>query len=94
MLRVHDDGRCGTPTPASARARLLEPIPFGPGVHHEQSGWRFRVVEDETELVLQTVEGGRWRELYGFVPEPAPIVDLEVSSWYTSTIPARRSSPG
>ena len=87
VLRVHDDGRMWHADAGFGMGTLLDPIPFGPGVHHEQSGWQFRVVQDETELVLQAMEGGRWRELYGFVPEPAPIVDLEVSSWYTSTHP-------
>ena len=87
VLRVHDEGRMWHADAGFGKGTLLEPIPFGPGVHHEQSGWQFRIVQDESELVLQTMEDGRWVELYGFVPEPAPIVDLEVSSWYTSTNP-------
>jgi N-hydroxyarylamine O-acetyltransferase len=87
VLRVHDDGRMWHADAGFGMGTLLDPIPFGPGVHHEQSGWQVRVVQDETELVLQAMEGGRWQELYGFVPEPAPIVDLEVSNWYTSTYP-------
>jgi N-hydroxyarylamine O-acetyltransferase len=76
------------------RGTLLEPIPFGPGVAHEQSGWRFRVVQDEIELVLQTENGERWVDLYGFVPEAAPLVDLEVSNWYTATHPRSRFVSG
>jgi arylamine N-acetyltransferase len=66
---------------------LLEPIPFGPGSEHEQSGWLFRVVEDGDELVLQTQDAGEWRDLYGFVPQPVPLVDIETSNWFTSTYP-------
>ena len=51
---------------------LLEPIPFGPGAEHEQSGWRFRVVQDGAEHVLQTADGPDWYDVYGFVPEPVP----------------------
>jgi N-hydroxyarylamine O-acetyltransferase len=66
---------------------LLEPIPFGPGDAHEQAGWRFRVVEDGPELVLQTAQDGTWVDLYGFVPEPVPFIDVETSNWFTSTHP-------
>lgn len=66
---------------------LLEPIPFGPGVEHEQSGWRFRIVADGAEHVLQTIEGSDWADVYGFVPEPVPRVDIETSNWFTCTHP-------
>ena len=66
---------------------LLEPIPFGPGDVHEQSGWRFRVVEDGPEYVLQTHAGGEWVDQYGFVPEPVPLIDVELSNWWTCTRP-------
>jgi N-hydroxyarylamine O-acetyltransferase len=69
------------------RGTLLEPIPFGPGATHEQSGWRFRVVEDGPELVLQTAQDGQWVDLYGFVPEPVPFIDIETSNWFTCTHP-------
>jgi len=66
---------------------LLEPIPFGPGGSYEQSGWGYRVVPDEAELVLQTRHAGQWMDLYGFVPEPVPRVDIETSNWFTCTHP-------
>jgi arylamine N-acetyltransferase len=66
---------------------LLEPIPFGPGAVHEQSGWRFRVVPEADQLVLQTADGSGWVDLYGFVPEPVPQIDVETSNWFTSTHP-------
>jgi N-hydroxyarylamine O-acetyltransferase len=66
---------------------LLEPIPFGPGEVHEQSGWRFRVVPDGDELVLQAADGSRWIDLHGFIPEPVPRIDVETSNWFTSTHP-------
>ncbi len=65
----------------------LDPLPFGRGFEHEQSGWRFRIVEDGHELVLQTVEDEQWVDVYGFIPDPVPFVDLETSNWWISTHP-------
>lgn len=68
---------------------LLDPIPFGPdgAAVHEQSGWSFRVIEEGSELVLQTLAEGAWSDLYAFFPERVPRVDIEVSNWWTSTNP-------
>jgi N-hydroxyarylamine O-acetyltransferase len=66
---------------------LLDPIPFGPGGEYEQAGWRYRVVEDGRELVLQMRDGDTWADQYGFVPEEAPFVDIETSNWFVSTWP-------
>ena len=37
--------------------------------------------------MLQTEEGDGWLDLYGFVPQPVPFVDVETSNWFTSTYP-------
>jgi N-hydroxyarylamine O-acetyltransferase len=68
---------------------LLDPIPFGadPASVHEQSGWRFRVVEDGPELVLQAAGSDGWSDVYGFVPQPAPRIDIDVGNWWTATNP-------
>jgi N-hydroxyarylamine O-acetyltransferase len=76
----HADVGLGTGTP-------LEPLPFGAGSEHDQSGWRFRIVEDGAELVLQAVQEEDWTDMYGFLPEPVPQVDVETSNWFTSTHP-------
>ena len=52
-----------------------------------QSGWRFRIVEEGPELVLQTVRAGRWADVYAFAPQASPPVDLETSNWFTATHP-------
>jgi N-hydroxyarylamine O-acetyltransferase len=88
VLHAHDEG--GTVWHADVGFGLgapLEPLPFGPGEQHEQSGWRFRIIEDGQELVMQTIEDGEWVDLYGFLPEPAPRVDLETSNWWVCTHP-------
>jgi N-hydroxyarylamine O-acetyltransferase len=68
---------------------LLDPIPFGPDPDrvHEQSGWRYRVVEDADELVLQTRGPDGWSDVYGFVPCRVPRIDIEVSNWWICTNP-------
>jgi N-hydroxyarylamine O-acetyltransferase len=79
-VRWHADVGFGLRTP-------LEPMPFGPGNEHDQAGWRYRVVEDGPELVLQSADGDRWCDLYGFLPEPVPMIDIETSNWFTCTHP-------
>ena len=67
---------------------LLEPIPFGPGGEYEQSGWRYRVESYGDQLVLMARSSdGAWSDMYSFVPEPAPAIDVETSNWFASTYP-------
>jgi N-hydroxyarylamine O-acetyltransferase len=87
VLRVHADGAVWHADVGFGSGTLLEPIPFGAGDVHDQSGWQVRVVEDGDELVLQTLDGEAWADLYGFVPEPVPLIDVETSNWFTSTFP-------
>jgi N-hydroxyarylamine O-acetyltransferase len=85
--RVHDGDRVWLADVGFGNGTMLEPIPFGPGDEHQQSGWRFRVVQDGAEHVLQTVEDSDWVDVYGFAPEPVPFVDIETSNWFTCTHP-------
>jgi N-hydroxyarylamine O-acetyltransferase len=87
VLRVQAGGADWHADVGFGHGTLLEPIPFGPGGPYEQSGWRFRVVQDGPELVLQTAEDGDWVDLYGFLTEPVPSVDIETSNWFTCTHP-------
>lgn len=87
LLRVRAEGSTWHADVGFGRGSLFEPIPFGPGPEQEQCGRRFRVIEDGAELVLQTEREEGWEDLYGFSPEPVPLVDVEVASWYTSTYP-------
>jgi N-hydroxyarylamine O-acetyltransferase len=87
VLRVGAEGATWHADVGFGRGSLIEPLPFGPGPAGEQSGWRFRVVQERQELVLQIAEGDHWADLYGFVAEPVPFVDLETSNWFTSTHP-------
>jgi N-hydroxyarylamine O-acetyltransferase len=87
VLRVRDGSGEWHADVGFGAGTLLDPIPFGPGEVHEQSGWRFRVVPEAAELVLQTADGSDWIDLYAFLPEPVPQIDVETSNWFTSTHP-------
>lgn len=87
VLRVRAEGSDWHADVGFGGGGLLEPLPFGPGAEDEQSGWRFRIVEEEPELVLQTEREDEWVDVYGLVPHPVPFVDLETSNWFTSTHP-------
>ncbi len=87
VLGVQYEGACWLADAGFGAGTLLEPLPFGPAGEHTQAGWRFQVIQDGAELVLQTAEDSGWIDLYGFVPQPVPPVDLETSNWFTSTHP-------
>jgi N-hydroxyarylamine O-acetyltransferase len=87
VLRVPADGSEWLADVGFGLGSLLEPLPFGSGGEHEQAGWRFRLVADGPELVLQSAQRGELVDLYGFVPQPVPFADVETSNWFTSTHP-------
>ncbi len=87
VLRVREGGTDWHADVGFGAGGQLDPLPFGPGPEHDQSGWRFRVVEDDNELVLQTIRDRDWTDLYGLVPEPVPPIDVQMSNWFTSTHP-------
>jgi N-hydroxyarylamine O-acetyltransferase len=87
LLRVTEDGRPWLADVGFGGGGLLDPVPFEVGVETDQSGWRYRLVEDGPELALQVFQDGSWTDMYGFVPEPVPVIDVEVSNWYTATHP-------
>ena len=66
---------------------LLEPMPIEPSGEVRQGGWRFRIVEDGPERVLQSFGPGGWRDLYAFTLEPQLLIDFVVANHYTSTHP-------
>ena len=87
VLRVSYRGASWLADAGFGSGALLEPVPFGPVDVHEQSGWRFRVVEEGPELVLQSIDGEEWMDLYAFSPTPVPLIDIETSNWFVSTHP-------
>jgi len=87
LLRVVADGDAWLADVGFGGGGLLDPVPFEVGVESDQSGWRYRLMEDGNELVLQVFQDGGWTDMYGFVPEPVPAVDIEVNNWFTATHP-------
>lgn len=87
LLRVREEGSDWHADVGFGIGSLFEPIPFGPGEERVQSGWRYRVLYEGPELVLQTVRGDEWVDAYSFAPHPVPFVDLETANWFTSTHP-------
>ena len=91
LLRVTDaEGKEWHADVGFGLGTLLDPIPFGPDSNaaHEQSGWTFRVIDDGPELVLQTRGPDGWSDVYGFVPQSAPRIDIEVNNWWICTNPS------
>ncbi len=87
VLRVRDGADTWLADVGFGLGTPIEPIPFAAGAEVEQLGWRFRLIEDDRELVLQTGDDGGWVDVYGFVPEPVPPIDIETSNWFTATSP-------
>jgi N-hydroxyarylamine O-acetyltransferase len=94
LLRVSEGGRPWLADVGFGGGGLLDPVPFEVGVETEQSGWLYRLVEDGAELVLQVFQDGDWSDMYGFVPEVVPAIDVEVSNWYTATHPTSQFVTG
>ena len=87
LLRVRDGENDWHADVGFGNGSLLEPLPWGQGEEYVQGGWSFRVVEEGPLLVLQSIRGGAWSDVYAFSPEPVPMVDIETSNWFTSTHP-------
>jgi len=93
-LEVWHEGRSLLADVGFGGGTLLEPLPWGPGVEHEQAGWRHRIVERGPEHVLQAFREGRWQDLYAYLPHPVPAVELEPANWWTSAHPSSRFVTG
>jgi N-hydroxyarylamine O-acetyltransferase len=88
LLRVSEGARVWHVDVGFGGGTPIAPLPWGPGEEHELAGWRFRVVEEQGGLVLQTVDGGAWSDVYVFDSQPAPMIDIEMNNWWTATHPA------
>jgi N-hydroxyarylamine O-acetyltransferase len=87
VLMVSSEGARWHADVGFGRGTPFHPLPFGPGGEHEQLGWRYRIVEDGPELVLQSFEAGQWLDLYAFPAQPVPPIDVETINWWVCTHP-------
>jgi N-hydroxyarylamine O-acetyltransferase len=88
LLRVQAEGAEWLADVGFGLGSPLEPLPFSVGEVRQQAGRSYRIAEAGAELVLQNAgDDGEWIDLYSFVPQAVPLVDLETSNWYTSTHP-------
>ncbi len=94
LLAVRWEGESWHADAGFGGGTLLEPLPWGPGEEHEQSGWRYRIVERAPEWVLQRASAHGWADLYAFLPHPVPEVDVQTINWWTSTHPNSRFVTG
>jgi N-hydroxyarylamine O-acetyltransferase len=87
VLRVWVDGQAWLADVGFGFGGWLDPIPCGAGGPYSQCGWRFRVVLDGPELVVQAARGEEWVDQYGVVLSPVPLIDIVTANWMTSTYP-------
>lgn len=86
-LSVRADGRDWLCDVGFGGGGLWEPLLLEPSGEIRQGDWRFRLVEDGRERVLQNASPDGWRDLYAFTLEPQLPIDYVVANHYTSTHP-------
>jgi N-hydroxyarylamine O-acetyltransferase len=69
---------------------LLHPIPFRPGETASQFDWKYRIMAEPPDFVLQSWHPEGWLDLYSFGMEEHYPIDFEVGNYYTSTYPGGR----
>ncbi|MFE9170549.1 arylamine N-acetyltransferase family protein [Streptomyces kebangsaanensis] len=84
LLRVEADGRRWLADAGFGDEGVLEPVPLVAGAGIEVGGWRWRVVTEGDQWVLQSLHGDGWFDLYSFREERHFPVDFEVSNYYTA----------
>ncbi len=87
VLRVTAEGAVWHADVGYGLGTLFEPLPFGVEGEYEQAGWRFRLLDEGSELVLQGLVDGQYVDLYGVSPEPVPFVDVDAINWWACTSP-------
>jgi N-hydroxyarylamine O-acetyltransferase len=66
---------------------LLHPLPFRPGEAVEQFAWKYRLVAENPNYVVQSWRPDGWLDLYSFGLEEHYPIDYEVANYFTSTYP-------
>jgi N-hydroxyarylamine O-acetyltransferase len=87
-LRVEADGEARLADVGFGAGSILRSMPIEPGQEVDHFGWRFRLVDDGENRVLQARRPTGWAEFYAFTFEPQHAVDYELANHYTSTHPS------
>jgi N-hydroxyarylamine O-acetyltransferase len=87
-LRVEADGEGRLADVGFGAGSIFRSMPIEPGRDGDQFGWRFRLVDDGENRVLQARRPTGWADLYAFTFEPQHAVDYELANHYTSTHPS------
>ena len=86
-LAVEADGRQWLCDVGFGGEALLVPVEWLPGGVSAQFAWKFRLMEEVPEYVLQMWRPEGWVDLYSFTMEEQHAVDYEVANFYTSCHP-------
>lgn len=86
-LVVEADGRRWLADVGFGDEGPLAPLPLAEGTGAEVGGWRWRVVPDDDQWVVQSLHRDGWFDLYAFREERHFPVDFEVSNYYTAHSP-------
>ena len=78
----------GTPTSASAPARCSSRSRSGPARSTSRRAGAFGSCRTARSWCCRSSSPTAWSDLYGFVPQPVPLVDIETSNWFTCDAPA------
>ena len=90
LLLVESDGGRWLCDVGFGAEGLLLPVPFGTGEEVHHFVWRYRIVADDGQYVLQSWQQGRWQDLYVFTLEAQQLADFEMANHYVSTHPDSR----
>jgi N-hydroxyarylamine O-acetyltransferase len=90
LLKVEVDGTAWLADVGFGGNGLLKPLPLTSGQVTQHFTWSYRVVEENDLRVLQSLDTGRWQDMYCFTLEPQHPVDFEMANHFTSTHPSSR----
>ncbi len=93
LLLVESDGGRWLCDVGFGAEGLLLPVPFGTAEEVRHFAWRYRIVPDGGQWLLQSLQQTpepRWLDLYAFTLEAQHLADFEMANHYVSTHPDSR----
>ena len=90
VLRVEVEGASWIADVGFGGEGLVQPLPLRADQVYQHGAWQYRLTQEGSLWVLQSMSNGHWKDLYAFSEEPQYAVDVEVANHYTSTHPETR----